>query len=127
MSDIPVGPLVDREQVPPWLRPITDDPYIVNEKVLGRGGNRARIAAAFRAQRRAAVLVLFSGAFDGDPLAPGGLPRTPTCCSWNGPRRCAPTAGRWRSPAAAAIPATTIRSAPRCGRRTKRPVWSVPA
>jgi len=74
VSDIPVGPLVAREQVPPWLRAITDDPYIVNEKVLGRGGNRARIAAAFRAQRRAAVLVLFSGAFDGDPLAPGGLP-----------------------------------------------------
>ncbi|WP_193392932.1 NUDIX hydrolase [Gordonia phthalatica] len=72
--DIRIGALVSREEIPPWLRAVTDDPYIVNEKVLNRGGGRARLAAAFQAQRRAAVLVLMSGSFDPDPTSPGGLP-----------------------------------------------------
>lgn len=70
----PVGPLVARDQIPPWLRAVTDDPQIVNEKVLNRGGGRARLAATLRGQRAAAVLVLLAGAFDPDPSSPGGLP-----------------------------------------------------
>ncbi|WP_029759807.1 NUDIX hydrolase [Gordonia hirsuta] len=70
----PVGPLVDRAQIPPWLRPVTDDPAAVNESVLRRGSDRARWASAFRAQRAAAVLVLFGGDFDAAADHPGGLP-----------------------------------------------------
>lgn len=72
--EIPIGALVDRAEIPPWLRAVTDDPTSVNEAVLRRGGDRARWAAAFRAQRAAAVLVLFSGAFDAESDHPGGLP-----------------------------------------------------
>lgn len=71
---VPVGALVDRGEIPPWLRAVTDDPGAVNEAVLRRGGDRARWAAAFRAQRAAAVLVLFGGAFEAAPDHPGGLP-----------------------------------------------------
>jgi len=68
------GPLAEPALIPPWLRIVTDDPQSVNEKVLNRGGGRARAAAAFRAQRSAAVLVLFGGAFDAALDHPGGLP-----------------------------------------------------
>ncbi|AUH67733.1 MULTISPECIES: NUDIX hydrolase [Gordonia] len=74
MSGVPVGPLVSRDQIPPWLRPVTDDPEVVNEKVLSRGGGRARLVAGLRGHRAAAVLVLFAGSFAADPLAAGGLP-----------------------------------------------------
>lgn len=70
----PIGPLVDRSEIPPWLRAVTDDPAAVNESVLRRGGDRARWAAAFRAQRAAAVLVLFGGDFAAAADHPGGLP-----------------------------------------------------
>lgn len=70
----PAGALADRSQIPPWLRPVTDDPAAVNEAVLRRGGDRARWAAAFKAQRAAAVLVLFGGSFDPAADHPGGLP-----------------------------------------------------
>ncbi|MEZ5212376.1 MULTISPECIES: NUDIX hydrolase [unclassified Gordonia (in: high G+C Gram-positive bacteria)] len=70
----PAGALVDRSEIPPWLRAVTDDPRVVNEAVLRRGGDRARWASAFRAQRAAAVLVLFSGAFEAAHDHPGGLP-----------------------------------------------------
>ncbi len=72
--DTPFGMLTDRTAIPPWLRPVTDDPAAVNEAVLNRGGDRARWAAAFRAKRAAAVLVLFGGAFDAAADHPGGLP-----------------------------------------------------
>ncbi|WP_026919773.1 NUDIX hydrolase [Gordonia shandongensis] len=70
----PVGPLVPRDEIPPWLHAVTDDPAVVNEKVLNRGGGRARWAAALRGKRSAAVLVLFGGSFDADADHPGGLP-----------------------------------------------------
>lgn len=72
--DTPFGMLTDRTEIPPWLRPVTDDPAAVNEAVLNRGGDRARWAAAFRAKRAAAVLVLFGGAFEAAADHPGGLP-----------------------------------------------------
>ncbi|EGD55077.1 NUDIX hydrolase [Gordonia neofelifaecis] len=74
MNRVPVGALVAREQIPPWLRRVTDDPEVVNEKVLNRGGGRARLVAGLRGQRAAAVLVLFAGSFDADPYSAGGLP-----------------------------------------------------
>lgn len=70
----PFGLLTDPTEVPPWLRPVTDNPAAVNEAVLNRGGDRARWAAAFKAKRAAAVLVLFGGAFDAAADHPGGLP-----------------------------------------------------
>lgn len=70
----PGGALTDRSQIPPWLRPVTDDPAVVNESVLRRGGDRARWATAFQARRAAAVLVLFGGSFDPADDHPGGLP-----------------------------------------------------
>ncbi len=73
-TPIRVGALVDRNEIPPWLWAVTDDPTVVNESVLRRGGDRARWAAAFRAQRAAAVLVLFGGAFEAAADHPGGLP-----------------------------------------------------
>ncbi|GAA4742012.1 CoA pyrophosphatase [Gordonia alkaliphila] len=68
------GALVDRDLIPSWLHAVTDDPAVVNESVLRRGGDRARWASAFRAQRAAAVLVLFGGAFEAAADHPGGLP-----------------------------------------------------
>ena len=68
------GAFVGRDRIPAWLHAVTDDVGAVNEKVLNRGGDRARLAAAFRAKRSAAVLVLFGGSFDAAPDHPGGLP-----------------------------------------------------
>ncbi|MFT3716254.1 MAG: CoA pyrophosphatase [Gordonia sp. (in: high G+C Gram-positive bacteria)] len=72
--EVPIGPLVGEDQIPHWLRTVADDPLAVNEAVLSRGGDRARWAAAFRAHRAAAVLVLFGGSFDAAADHPGGLP-----------------------------------------------------
>lgn len=66
--------MVPDDQIPGWLRTVTGDVHAVNEKVLSRGGNRARWAAQFRATRAAAVLVLFGGSFDAAADYPGGLP-----------------------------------------------------
>ncbi|GAA4658731.1 NUDIX hydrolase [Gordonia humi] len=68
------GLLVPRDEVPEWLRPVTDDVEVVNEKVLNRGGDRVRMARDFVATRTAAVLVLFGGSFDAAPDHPGGVP-----------------------------------------------------
>ncbi|MGX1808806.1 NUDIX hydrolase [Nocardia sp. NPDC055321] len=68
--EAPAGP------VPEWLRGVTEhepaDPTGVNP-VLRRSTMR-RFAAAVSSPREAAVLVLFSGAPEADPVAPGGLP-----------------------------------------------------
>lgn len=70
-----VGPLVAREQIPPWMRRLTDDVIAVRDSVLDRGGDRTRWASMLTRNRRsAAVLVLISGSWDADPLYPGGLP-----------------------------------------------------
>ncbi|MCF8569157.1 CoA pyrophosphatase [Gordonia sp. HY002] len=66
--------LVPRSDVPEWMRAITDDVSVVNEKVLARGGDRARIADDFVATRSAAVLVLFGGSFAAATDHPGGVP-----------------------------------------------------
>lgn len=70
-----VGALVEREQIPPWMRRLTDNVVAVSDIVANRGGDRARWAAMFNRNRRsAAVLVLISGSWDPDPQYPGGLP-----------------------------------------------------
>nr|EMP11521.2 NUDIX hydrolase [Gordonia sp. NB41Y] len=70
-----IGPLVAREAIPPWMRPLTDNVAAVRESVLNRGGDRDRWATMFGASRRsAAVLILIAGAWDADPTHPGGLP-----------------------------------------------------
>ncbi|MGB3303987.1 NUDIX hydrolase [Gordonia sp. (in: high G+C Gram-positive bacteria)] len=77
MSDVQVGPVVSRDQIPSWLHAVTDNPDVISERVLARGGDRARLAslaAKAGGQRAAAVLVLMSGSFDPDPNSPGGLP-----------------------------------------------------
>lgn len=66
--------LVPRTDIPEWLRSVTDDVGVVNEKVLARGGDRARLAADFVATRSAAVLVLFGGSFHAADDHPGGVP-----------------------------------------------------
>ena len=68
------GLLVPREDVPEWMRAVTDDVDVVNEKVLNRGGGRARLARDFVATRTAAVLVLFGGSFEAADDHPGGVP-----------------------------------------------------
>ncbi|WP_132992407.1 NUDIX hydrolase [Gordonia zhaorongruii] len=73
-SDERTGPQVRREEIPEWLRPVTDDVGRVTENVLNRGGDRTRWATSFRATRAAAVLVLFGGSFDAATDHPGGLP-----------------------------------------------------
>lgn len=73
--ETPIGPLVPREQIPPWMRTLTDDVTAVRERVLSRGGDRTRWAAMLgRNRRSASVLILISGSWDADPLHPGGLP-----------------------------------------------------
>lgn len=74
MSEHLSGPLVAEQEIPPWLRRLTADVGAVDQSVLSRGGDRARIAARFRAQRSAAVLVLLSGGWDAVADHPGGLP-----------------------------------------------------
>lgn len=72
-----MGPLVARDQIPPWLHAVTDNVAGITERVEARGGDRARLAAlaaAANGQRAAAVLVLVSGSFDADPDSRGGLP-----------------------------------------------------
>ncbi|MFT4089057.1 MAG: CoA pyrophosphatase [Gordonia sp. (in: high G+C Gram-positive bacteria)] len=69
-----IGPLVPSSEAPDWLRPVVDDPRVVNESVLRRGGNRARLANVLRGQRAAAVLVLFGGDVAAAADHPGGLP-----------------------------------------------------
>lgn len=72
---VPVGPVVETARIPPWLRRLTDDVHGVSEAVLNRGGDRTRWMQMLQRDRRlAAVLVLFAGSWDADPLHPGGLP-----------------------------------------------------
>lgn len=74
-GEVHVGPLVGDEHIPPWLRALTGNVTAVSQSVLDRGGDRARWAAMFQRNRRAAaVLVLFAGSWDADPEYPGGLP-----------------------------------------------------
>ncbi|GAA1482555.1 CoA pyrophosphatase [Gordonia sinesedis] len=74
-GDIHIGPHVDDDHIPPWLRVLTGDVTAVSDSVLNRGGDRTRWAAMFQRNRRAAaVLVLFAGSWDADPEHPGGLP-----------------------------------------------------
>ncbi len=68
------GALVARELVPEWLRAVTDNVGAVNEKVLNRGGDRARWVGALRGSRAASVLVLFGGSFEAADDHPGGVP-----------------------------------------------------
>ena len=69
------GPLVPREQIPPWLHTLTADVSAVTASVLGRGGDRTRwMSMIQRDKRTAAVLILFAGSWDADPTAHGGLP-----------------------------------------------------
>ncbi len=69
------GPLVPADEIPPWMRRLTDNVDAVRDSVLNRGGDRTRWATKLLPTKRAAaVLVLMSGAFDGDPGHHGGLP-----------------------------------------------------
>lgn len=73
----PIGPLVDAEFIPPWLRRLTDDVDRLTDIVNSRGGDRARLARMMkvaRNRRAAAVLILLAGSFDAEPGRPGGLP-----------------------------------------------------
>ena len=71
----PAGPLVPAEQIPPWMRRLTDNVAAVTDSVLNRGGDRTRWASMLgRDKRAAAVLVLIGGAWDEAVDHPGGLP-----------------------------------------------------
>lgn len=65
---------VDFAQVPSWLHGAMDvtSPYVGDTLARSRALRRAMTLTG--QPRRAAVLVLFGGAFDGDPALPGGLP-----------------------------------------------------
>lgn len=69
------GRLVPTEQIPPWMRRLTDNVAAVTDSVLNRGGDRTRWASMLgRDKRAAAVLVLIGGAWDEAVDHPGGLP-----------------------------------------------------
>ncbi|AFR47085.1 NUDIX hydrolase [Gordonia sp. KTR9] len=69
------GPLVSRDEIPPWLRALTDDVTAVARSVDGRGGDRSRWASMLPTKSRAAaVLILFSGSWEAADDHPGGLP-----------------------------------------------------
>ncbi|GEE01471.1 coenzyme A pyrophosphatase [Gordonia spumicola] len=72
--DYSPGALVDRALIPEWMRAVTDDVGVVNEKVLNRGGDRSKWVGALRGSRAASVLVLFGGSFDAAADHPGGVP-----------------------------------------------------
>ncbi|MFF0541720.1 NUDIX hydrolase [Nocardia thailandica] len=65
---------VDFSQVPAWLHGALDvsSPYAGDTLASSRALRRAMTMTG--KPRQAAVLVLFGGAFEGDPAAPGGLP-----------------------------------------------------
>ncbi|MEE3851569.1 CoA pyrophosphatase [Gordonia sp. LSe1-13] len=70
-----LGPLVPTEQIPPWMRRLTEDVTAVTEAVLRRGGDRTRWASLLDRNRRdAAVLVLVAGSWHEAFDHPGGLP-----------------------------------------------------
>jgi 8-oxo-dGTP pyrophosphatase MutT (NUDIX family) len=67
--------LVPAETVPPWLRGLTANLDGVARAVEDRGGATERaLLALMNNPRPAAVLVLFSGAWGGDPTHHGGIP-----------------------------------------------------
>ncbi|MEO9329644.1 NUDIX hydrolase [Gordonia aurantiaca] len=75
MTEPHIGPLVEEDSIPPWLRTLTRDVTAVTEAVNNRGGDRTRWAQMFRRDRRsAAVLVLFAGSWDAADDHPGGVP-----------------------------------------------------
>ena len=98
-----------------WPPPNSTDPRGLNP-VLTRDACRTATVL-----RQAAVLVLFGGSREPDPLARGGLPATPMYCSLSVPRPCASTVGRSPFPAAPPTRRTTARSRPPCVRRRRRP------
>jgi 8-oxo-dGTP pyrophosphatase MutT (NUDIX family) len=71
---------VPTESVPPWMRALAANLGGVNQSVADRGGAGERLMRAVRQTKKirnprpAAVLVLLSGAWEGDPLHRGGLP-----------------------------------------------------
>ncbi|WP_078111778.1 CoA pyrophosphatase [Gordonia sp. IITR100] len=69
------GPLVPRDEIPPWLRALTDDVSAVTTSVDNRGGDRSRWATMLPTNSRsAAVLILFSGTWESADDHPGGVP-----------------------------------------------------
>ena len=67
--------LVPDEKVPPWLRGLTANLDGVTRSVEDRGGVTERLLRSMmRNPRSAAVLVLFSGDWSGDPTHHGGIP-----------------------------------------------------
>ncbi len=69
------GPLVPRDEIPPWLQALTDDVSAVRKSVDNRGGDRSRWASMLPTNSRsAAVLILFSGSWESADDHPGGVP-----------------------------------------------------
>jgi hypothetical protein len=67
--------LVPVSTVPPWLRGLTANLDGVTRSVEDRGGVTERLLRSMmRNPRSAAVLVLFSGDWSGDPTHHGGIP-----------------------------------------------------
>lgn len=67
--------LVPTTSVPPWMRALTANLDGVTRSVEDRGGVTERLMRAMMpTPRPAAVLILFSGDWDGDPTHHGGIP-----------------------------------------------------
>ncbi|PXW26712.1 UNVERIFIED_CONTAM: NUDIX domain-containing protein [Williamsia faeni] len=71
--------LVPTGSVPPWMRALTANLAGVTQSVEDRGGMTARLLrSVMPATRPAAVLVLISGDWNGDPTHHGGVPADAT-------------------------------------------------
>ncbi|GAA2057111.1 NUDIX hydrolase [Williamsia deligens] len=67
---VPPGPLVPLETIPAWLRPLAADVDAVTSAVENRGGDRTRLLAALKPNRRSAAVLIAVAGPDGPDTTP---------------------------------------------------------